>query len=594
MIVKNEEKYLGRCLDSVKNIVDEMVIVDTGSSDSTVEIAQSFGARVYHYEWNDSFADARNFALSKATKDWILIMDADDELERTDTGKITTVINSGIRANACYMKTLCYCGEVLDENNIVLNLNIRLIRNFVGYKFKGRIHEQIVPSRKDVETGNNALTFDNIRFYHYGYLRDVIFEQDKRRRNIRLIEKELEGNPENCIMLFYLGNEYYAMLNCIQAKEYYQKSYALLDKKSTLGTKILLKLVMCCQMLGQFNEELKYLKEGFKLYPDFTDFEFTYANLLVMQKKPLSAIRSLNKCIKSGNPPPIIANIAGVGTFRPHFLLSEIYGSLGNCSSAVLHAKKAVSYTKSNPAVLKRLLQAYMGSGASPSKIRAVFSRICDGSDAQQYLLVSNIFYDTGRYGDALYFARKASRCSPGADFATAEYDKGACLFHLARFTAARKAFKNTINTPYAAKSAFLSGLCGVFLNSRVRRNIILQDLTNPYNEVFYVFCHLLKGCACKALAIDQDDSAKYIKPIFDLLRILLELGRFNEFEKAVKLLNLVEDDSVLLRLAKIYYANGLYISAYGEFIRSIKLTGKIDAESLGMMKKIMETGKYK
>mgnify|MGYP001386520006 CR=1 FL=1 len=79
MIVKNEEDVLIRCLESVKYIVDEIIIVDTGSTDSTVEIAKKYGARIFYYKWDDSFSSARNYSLEKATKEWILIMDADDE-----------------------------------------------------------------------------------------------------------------------------------------------------------------------------------------------------------------------------------------------------------------------------------------------------------------------------------------------------------------------------------------------------------------------------------------------------------------------------------------------------------------------------------
>ncbi len=80
MIVKNEEKHLARCLSSVKDVADEIVIVDTGSTDKTIEIAESFSAKIFHFDWVNDFSAARNFALSKCTGDWILYLDADEEL----------------------------------------------------------------------------------------------------------------------------------------------------------------------------------------------------------------------------------------------------------------------------------------------------------------------------------------------------------------------------------------------------------------------------------------------------------------------------------------------------------------------------------
>ena len=92
MITKNEEKNLSRCLDSIKDIVDEIIIVDTGSTDKTVEIAKSYGAHIYHYDWNNDFSKARNVSLQKATKDWILVLDADEVLPYEEGLKLKNII----------------------------------------------------------------------------------------------------------------------------------------------------------------------------------------------------------------------------------------------------------------------------------------------------------------------------------------------------------------------------------------------------------------------------------------------------------------------------------------------------------------------
>lgn len=93
MIVKNEEQFLPQCLESVKDIVDEIVILDTGSTDRTVEIAEENGAQVYHYEWTGSFSDARNEATKHVTTDWILVLDADEVAEPSTRNNIRELIN---------------------------------------------------------------------------------------------------------------------------------------------------------------------------------------------------------------------------------------------------------------------------------------------------------------------------------------------------------------------------------------------------------------------------------------------------------------------------------------------------------------------
>ena len=94
MIVKDEEESLPTCLNSIRDYVDEIIIVDTGSTDSTVEIAKSYNAKVYHHPWENSFSKARNYSLSYATCDWILIMDADEEIEKKDAFKLRDVIKN--------------------------------------------------------------------------------------------------------------------------------------------------------------------------------------------------------------------------------------------------------------------------------------------------------------------------------------------------------------------------------------------------------------------------------------------------------------------------------------------------------------------
>jgi len=105
MIVKNEEPFLAHCLDSVRGLVDEMVILDTGSTDGTLEIARAAGARVFQSPWRDDFSAARNASLEKATGDWILILDADEELPASEHAPLRQVDDASIEAalrQSCY------------------------------------------------------------------------------------------------------------------------------------------------------------------------------------------------------------------------------------------------------------------------------------------------------------------------------------------------------------------------------------------------------------------------------------------------------------------------------------------------------------
>ena len=189
LIVKNEEKDLARCLQSFKDIVKEIIIVDTGSTDRTVEIAKSFNARVEYFEWCDDFAEARNESLKYATCEWILRTDADEYIEDSEKAKLLHCVNSGLaEAYICPTISTTEKGEDVVEN-------VRLIKNHLGITYNYPIHETIINS-----VIRNRLTqcLANINFKHTGYENnepDALVKKIK--RNVEVCEKFLKKHPDD-------------------------------------------------------------------------------------------------------------------------------------------------------------------------------------------------------------------------------------------------------------------------------------------------------------------------------------------------------------------------------------------------------------
>ena len=183
MIVKDEENNLARCLASVKPIVDEMVIVDTGSTDRTRDIAEFFGARVYEFEWSDNFAEARNFSLSKAKGDWILIMDADEIISPQDYGRFRKLVaKKPSRLTAYSVITRNYCNMVntigwipntgqygSEEAGLgwLSSEKVRLFSKSRQIKFEGAVHEMVDPVLKRLSAEIKKCP---ILVHHYGRL----------------------------------------------------------------------------------------------------------------------------------------------------------------------------------------------------------------------------------------------------------------------------------------------------------------------------------------------------------------------------------------------------------------------------------------
>jgi glycosyltransferase involved in cell wall biosynthesis len=211
MIVKNEEKNLGHCLASVQDLVDEMVVVDTGSTDGTVALAESFGARIGHFPWTGDFAAARNESLRLCTGDWVLVLDADEAVDVLDHPKVREAIaQEDCLAYNLISRNYSESADWLLLDQVALPNtsdytegaqfpyygdapNMRLFRRFPDVAYEGRIHELVIPYfiRRNLPMG--AL---DVVVHHYGKV-DYAREREKLDRYLALAEKDVAAHPLN-------------------------------------------------------------------------------------------------------------------------------------------------------------------------------------------------------------------------------------------------------------------------------------------------------------------------------------------------------------------------------------------------------------
>jgi len=204
MIAKDEEKYLEQCLNSVKDLIDEIIIVDTGSKDKTKEIAKKFNATIFDFKWVDDFSAARNESLKHATKDWILVLDADETIDKNSIATIKEIIKNDKRdaffiLQKNYTNNTSIAGFVNEKhaNNGISyagwfgSLIARLFRNKKGYMFQGLVHELVEPAI-EAKHGNIAAT--DIVVHHYGNA-DPEIAKKKIKYYLEFCKKKAKQNP---------------------------------------------------------------------------------------------------------------------------------------------------------------------------------------------------------------------------------------------------------------------------------------------------------------------------------------------------------------------------------------------------------------
>lgn len=202
MIARNEERFLGDCLAHAVDAVDEIVLVDTGSTDRTVEIAQSYGAKVIHEAWCDDFSAPRNTGLRAATGDWILVLDADEMLTPGSPAKIRELVRDARIAGYHLRFSNMFTG-----GKTVGVMMVRLFRNLPDIGYQNIIHEQVTPSLVAAANVRGlALSAADIEVEHYGYTDEVMNSRNKNERNERLFKKQLTLHPNDIYSLYKYGD----------------------------------------------------------------------------------------------------------------------------------------------------------------------------------------------------------------------------------------------------------------------------------------------------------------------------------------------------------------------------------------------------
>lgn len=222
MIVKNEEKYLRDCLESVKNVVDEIVLVDTGSTDNTIAIAREYGAKIFHFKWINDFSAARNFALSKSKGEWILYLDADERLSQDSLEELKKIVAT--REKAAYY---CYVKSVDDTRGTPSVMKYpRLFRNSKKIKFEGKVHEQIINS---LLANKYVLKDSSIEIIHLGYNIPKEELDKKAQRNLILLFEEYKKNKTS-YLAFQIAQSYGIQNDKINAVKFYKEMLAIEDE----------------------------------------------------------------------------------------------------------------------------------------------------------------------------------------------------------------------------------------------------------------------------------------------------------------------------------------------------------------------------
>jgi glycosyltransferase involved in cell wall biosynthesis len=346
MIVKNEENNLPACLASVAGLTDEIVIVDTGSTDRTKEVALQAGAKVFDFPWVDDFAAARNESIRHATGEWVFWMDADDRLDEDNRQKLRRLLadlpkeatSDSMPGNMAFvMKCLCLPDHQTGTATVVDH--VRLFRNDPRIRWKYRIHEQILWAIHQV--GGQA-RWSDIVIQHTGY-QDAACIGPKLERSVRLLQMDLADNPHDPFTLFNLGWTFLKMGRLEEALPYLESSL----QKSQAGDSIVRKtyalLVECHKGLGHLDQALETCRRGRRIYPDDAEILFE-EGCLYLDRDNLTAAESLFTQLVERKPGTYFASVdPALHGYKSRHCLGAIYHKQKRYTKAVSEWQKVLA-----------------------------------------------------------------------------------------------------------------------------------------------------------------------------------------------------------------------------------------------------------
>lgn len=355
MIVKNEEESLSQCLKSVSGIAEEIIVVDTGSTDSTVSIALSFGATVIQQPWSGDFATARNAGLEQANGQWILIMDGDEELEPNSKGELLLCAEH-TEFEAFFLRIHNHKGITSATQTITVNPVIRMFRNRPEYRFRGIIHEQIAEAILQA-TPNAAMHLTTVVIHHYGYAEGIVLKKDKIKRNVELLKEQLSLNPADPFHHFNMAVEYMRLGEYHAALEHIIRSLAEAPPGTSYVHLLYKYQVRCLAELKNHTEALKACERGINSHPDYPDLAHMKGTLLFQLGAYADAKSAFLQALRIGEAPSGYHTEPGYGSYLTYYLLGQLCEELGDETEAsVCYTKSAQLHPEPIP-VIARLLR---------------------------------------------------------------------------------------------------------------------------------------------------------------------------------------------------------------------------------------------
>lgn len=338
MICRDNENTIRPCLESIRPWVDEMVVVDTGSTDATPSIAEELGARLFHFPWCDDFAAARNESLRHARGEWIFWMDSDDTIPQECGQKLRNVAFGNHPATTLGYVIQVHCPGERDGDLTVVD-HVKMFRNHPQIRFEFRIHEQVLMSIRRL---GGDVGWTDAYVVHTGADRSAEGRQRKYERDLKILADEIADRPEHPFVLFNLGMTYADMDDHESAVDYLRKCVAVSDVGESHVRKAYALLIASLDRLQRGDAAYEICRKGLALFPDDVELLFRKGILSHSMGRHDEAEKSYLAAIQCRSSQHFASVDPAVASYKARHNLALVYQDMGRPDLAEVQLRIAL------------------------------------------------------------------------------------------------------------------------------------------------------------------------------------------------------------------------------------------------------------
>jgi len=507
MIVKDEENNLTELLPSIEKFADEIVVVDTGSTDNSLSIAKKFGAKTGTFEWCDDFSKARNRSLELAECEYVMWLDADDRIEDGEARKITQ-LKEQLSPNS--PKAFMFKIKSLFTNSRSdVCYQVRLFPNREDLRFKGRVHEQIVWAITKAEI---PLAITEVEITHTGY-ENPIGNRKKLLRNLKLLLEDLKENPHDPAVNHFTAKTYLGLGDTKKAKEYLYKTLTE-EYKSTNAPSYIEAAIMLANIHLQEhdpNRAKELLHNLLKNFPKNDIVKLALAEVLARCGEYRKALGYLEEIRTDGLNLITIPIDQGSITSKYYELLGICHEAIGNTQLAINFYKLSAKFNPHSKSPWERMGILHAKKGDSMKAIEAFKYTLPEEvkEPAASIIAKSRLLVEQGKRKEAIKTLKESITLHPNNPY---------LLEILANLLADEGNLEEAKNILRKTTELQMSKTNNVKINTLIRM-ALCQAHTLDIEECAYTASTIIERLNMKV--------NKTINSIIDLAEIYIDIGKF-------------------------------------------------------------------